>query len=135
MSTPDKFIPKPLILCPISAHKINFWHGVDMPHRGLEWTEKSPSPKSIEDTTETAPAEPISAGDFQIRTMSPDPVQEHIQITVHCFVSEGVWVSSEVCEVLNTKTGMVIYSTEEDAVRRAIIEHHEKKRKKLAEET
>lgn len=132
----DVFVPKPLILCPISAHKIEAWSGVDMPRRGLKWTEKSPQPTPLEGSTAPVDAtETIAQSDFRIRTMSPDPVQAHIQITVHCFVQDGVWTGSEICEVKNIQTGYVIYSTEEDPLRRAVIEHYEKKRKAAHKET
>ncbi len=100
-----------------------------MPARGLQWTEKSPDPVLISTGEPASGAEErISPADFKIRTLSPDPAHAEIEITVHCFVREGLWVESEVCEVKNIRTGYVIYSTQEDAVRQAIIEHHKKKR-------
>ena len=88
--------------------------------RGLIWTEKSPVPKAQQEGDAPAEGILIADGDFRIQAVSPEPTQAHIQTTVHCFVREGVWMESEICEVRNLKTGVVLYSTEDTPLERAL---------------
>lgn len=104
----DQFFPSPTILCPISGDPIRVWHLIDGSGNGVEWFEKDDKSSSNQDQNHDFKK------DFRIEGFSPSIHDGKLRVRVHCFVKDGDWVHSEICEVKNVETGKVIYTTDEE---------------------
>ena len=97
------------MMCPISGDLIESWHHIEDDSVGTEWYEKDEKAREHQDQVHDFPE------DFRIEAFSPNSQNGKLRIRVHCFVREGDWVNSEVCEVKNIETGQVFYSTDEES--------------------
>jgi hypothetical protein len=111
--TPDHYEPKPPVKCPICGNPLGQWKGTDGPCKGLLWHENVAEP-----SLELLPKDDLATGYLTLRLDG----DVHFHTTcAHCkdgalgikavgTVKNGVWTDTDIAEVVDKRSGNVIYS-------------------------
>lgn len=111
----DMYIPKPVVHCPITGDVLLEWFGTEGPCAGVTWREKQAAPdlgdRADEPGTESLEELRLTK-DVRVEAFSPFFPGGKLRVRLHCFVRDGVWQDSEICEVRDLKTDKLYYTTD-----------------------